>query len=247
MGFWPPLPRTAHAVEMLDRPAPFEDLAESLADIARLNWAFGGRHITVIHVRRLLDGAPRDRTITVLDVGTGGADIPRALARWARRAGRRIRILALDRDPLMLACARRAGASYPEITLLQGDGLALPVRPDSIDIVISALTLHHLEPAPAVRYLAEMSAAARIGVVVNDLVRGRAAYAVVWLATRVLTRNRMSRHDGPLSVLRAYTPDEVRVLCEKAGLCAVRVLRYPHLARQCAVQAKAGTNGAVRT
>lgn len=239
MGLFPPLPRAEHAVEMLDRPAPFGELAQSLADIARLNALFGGRHITLTHVKRLLAGAPRDRAITLLDVGTGGADIPRALARWARRAGRRIRILALDRDPAMLAFARQASASYPEIVLLQGDALALPVRPDSIDIAISALTLHHLEPAAAVRYLAEMDAAARIGLVVNDLVRSRAAYAIVWLATRALTRNRMSRHDGPLSVLRAYTPDEVRALCEKAGLFAARVIRYPRLARQCAVCATA--------
>ena len=230
-----PLPRAADAIEMLDRPAPFADLAESLADIARLNALFGGRHITLTHVKRLLARAPRDRVTTVLDVGTGGADIPQALARWARRAGRRLRILALDRDSAMLACARHAAASYPEIVLLQGDALALPVRPRSIDIVISALTLHHMEPAAARRYLAEMDTTARVGLVVNDLTRSRIAYVIVWLATRALTRNRMSRHDGPLSVLRAYTPAEVRILCEQAGLVAVRVLRYPHLARQCAV------------
>ena len=223
---------------MLDRPAPFADLSQSLADVARLNALFGGRHITLIQVKRLLAGAPRGRAITVLDVGTGGADMPRALARWARRAGRRIRILALDRDPATLAVARRATARYPEIVLLQGDALALPVRARSVDVVISALTLHHLEPAAAVRYLAEIDATARMGFVVNDLVRSRAAYAVVWLATRALTRNPMSRHDGPLSVLRAYTPREVQALCEKAGLFDVRVLRYPQLARQCAVRAK---------
>ena len=238
MGLFPPLPRAEHAVEMLDRPAPFPDLAQSLADIARLNALFGGRHITLTHVKRLLAGAPRDRAVTLLDVGTGGADIPRALTRWARRAGRRIRILALDRDPAMLAFARHASASYPEIVLLQGDAAALPVRPGSIDIVISALTLHHLEPAAAARHLAEMDATARIGLLVNDLVRSRAAYVVVWLVTRALTRNRMSRHDGPLSVLRAYTPDEVRTLCENAGLHAVRVFRYPELARQCVVGTK---------
>jgi trans-aconitate methyltransferase len=231
-----PLPRAAHAVEMLDRPSPLADLAESLADIARLNALFGGRRITLTHVKRLLARAPREQVITVLDVGTGGADIPRALARWGRRAGRRLRIVALDRDPAMLALARRATAAYPEIVLVQGDALALPVRPRSIDIVISALTLHHLEPAPARRYLREMDAAARLGLVVNDLARSRVAYAVVWLATRALTRNRMSRHDGPLSVLRAYTPAEVRALCGQAGLVAVRVRRYPHLARQCAVR-----------
>ena len=223
---------------MLDRPASFTDLRQSLADIARLNALFGGRRITLAQVKRLIAGAPRDRLITVLDVGTGGADIPRFLARWARRAGRRIRVLALDRDPAMLAVARLDAARYPEIVLLQGDALALPVRPRAVDVVISALTLHHLEPEDAVRCLAEMDAAARTGFVVNDLARSRVAYVVVWLATRALARNRMSRHDGPLSVLRAYTPDEVRALCEKAGLFDVRVLWYPRLARQCAVRAK---------
>src|SRR5262249_49348906 len=158
---------------------------------------FGGRLLTVRHVRRLLAGVPADRTITVLDVGTGGADIPCAIARWARRTGRRIRILVLDRDPATLAVARRAIAPYGEIVLLQGDALALPVRAGSVDVVISALTLHHLEPAAAVLSLSEMDAAARLGVLVNDLMRSRAAYCAVWLATRVLTRNAMSRHDGP--------------------------------------------------
>jgi len=238
MLFLPTLRRAEHAVEMLDRPAPFADLAESLADVARLNAIFGGRHITVDHVKRMLADVPRDRTITILDVGTGGADIPRALARWARRTGRRVLILALDRDSATLAFARQVAAPYPEIVLLQSDALALPVRPGSVDVVISALTLHHLEAAAAVRHLAEMDAAARTGILVNDLMRSRAAYCAVWLATRALTRNRMSRHDGPLSVLRAYTPDEVRALCEKAGLFDVRVHRYPQLARQCAVRVK---------
>lgn len=241
MRLLPPLPRAEDAVELLDRPAPFADLSQSLADVSRLNGLFGGRSITLTWVKRLLAGAPRDRAITVLDVGTGGADIPRALARWARRARRRLRILALDRDRATLAVARRATARYPEIVLLQGDALALPVQPRSIDVVISALTLHHLEPAAAVRYLAEMDAAARMGFVVNDLLRSRTAYAAVWLATRALTRNRMSRHDGPLSVLRAYTPAEVRSLCEKAGLFDVRVLRYRRLARQCAVRGEAAS------
>ncbi len=223
---------------MLDRPAPFADLSQSLADVARLNALFGGRRITLAHVKRLTAGLPLDRQLTILDVGTGGADIPKTLARWARRAGRRVRILALDRDLPTLAVARRAAVRYPEIVLLQGDALALPVRPRSVDVVISALTLHHLEPEDAVRYLVQMDAAARVGIVVNDLVRSRAAYVLVWLATRVLTRNRMARHDGPLSVLRSYTPGEVRALCEKAGMFDVRVFRYPWLVRQCTVRAK---------
>jgi 2-polyprenyl-3-methyl-5-hydroxy-6-metoxy-1,4-benzoquinol methylase len=234
----PPLARAAHAVEMLDRPAPPSDLAESLTDVARLNTLFGGCFVTLANLKRLIAGVARDRRITVLDVGTGGADIPRALVRWARRAGRPIRVIALDRDHATLGLARRRSARYPEIVVLEADALALPVRADVVDVAISALMLHHLEPADAVRSLSEMDAAAGLGVVVNDLMRSRIGYALVWLATRVFTNNRMSRHDGPLSVRRAYTPEEVRALCEKAGLFDVRVHRYRMFVRQCAVRAK---------
>jgi Methyltransferase domain len=158
------------------------------------------------------------------------------LVRWARRRGRRIRVLALDRDSATLKYARGYAAAYPEITLVQGDALALPVRPGSVDLVISALTLHHLQPEEATRYLAEMDAAARLGWVVNDLVRSRAA--LVWLLTRLFSRSAMARHDGPMSILRSYTPPEVTALCEKAGLFDVKVVHHHAFIRQCAVRAK---------
>src|SRR4029450_3482839 len=157
-----------------------------------------------------------DRLVTVLDVGTGGADIPRAVVRRARRAGRHIRVFALDRAPATLRIATEATRKYPEITFLRGDALSLPIRPGAVDLVISAMTLHHLEPDPAGRYLSEMDGAARVGFVVNDLVRTRLAHAVVWLITRFITRSAISRHDGPLSGLGSYTPPEGR------GVRAVR-------------------------
>jgi len=239
MRLVPPFSRAEHAVEMLDLPAPPGDRAETLADVARLNALFGGRVMTVSHLKRLIAALPLARPVTVLDVGTGGADLPIALVRWARRAGRRIRVLALDRDRTTLDVARRVTRPYPEIQLLQGDALALPLHARSVDVLVSALMLHHLTPDAAVGSLAEMERAARLGFVVNDLVRSRTAYGLVWLATRILTRNRMSRHDGPLSVRRAYTPDELRTLCEKGGLFDVRVRVYRMLARQCAVRTRA--------
>jgi hypothetical protein len=67
--------------------------------------------------------------------------------------------------------------------------------------------------------------------VVNDLIRSRLAYLIVWLATRLFTRNHMSRHDGPLSVLRAYTPGEIRDFARQAGLEEIRITRYRWLSR----------------
>ena len=230
--------RDAEAVELMDRPASLEEISGSLRAIVRFNGLFGGRRLTLRHVRDLLDGLPADRAVTVLDVGAGAADIPVTLVRWARRAGRRIRVFALDRGTFTLRVARRHAAAYPEITFVQGDALALPVAPESVDVVISAMTLHHLQPEEATSYLSEIDAAARLGWVVNDLVRGRAAHRLVWLVTRLCSRSAMARHDGPLSVLRSYTPSEVAALCEKAGLFDIRVVHHAWFIRQCAVRTK---------
>jgi hypothetical protein len=233
-----PIERDAEAVELMDRPASLEEVSGCLHTIVRLNGLFGGRRLTLRHVRDLLEGLPADRAVTVLDVGAGAADIPVTLVRWARRAGRRIRVLALERGTFTLRVARRRIAAYPEITLVQGDALALPVSPGSVDLVISAMTLHHFRPEEAVRYLAEIDAAARLGWVVNDLVRGRAAHRLVSALTRLLSRSPVARHDGPLSVLRSYTPPEVAALCEKAGLFDVIVVHHAVFIRQCAVRKK---------
>jgi ubiquinone/menaquinone biosynthesis C-methylase UbiE len=128
--------------------------------------------------------------------------------------------------------------AYPEIVFLRGDALSLPIRPGSVDLTISAMTLHHLEPEAGVRYLAEMDATARVGMIVNDLVRSHIAHAVVWLITRFITRSAISRHDGPLSVRRSYTPHEVSGLCEQAGVRDASVVHHWPYFRFCAVRAK---------
>lgn len=230
MPLLPELPRAHGAVELLDHPAPLSELEANLGDLARLNRYFGGAWVTRSHLVQLL-GTRRGEAVTVLDVGSGGADIPIDLVRWARRRGLPLRVIAADRDYRILEVARRRAAAYPEIRFVQADGLRLPVRAGGVDAAISSLTLHHLEPDEAPGLLREMARVSRHGFVVNDLMRGRVAYALVWLATRLFAWNRMSRHDGPLSVLRAYTSREIVALARRAGIPRIRITRHRLLLR----------------
>ncbi len=218
--------RADGAVEFLDRPVPAADRDASLADVDRLNAWFGGHRLTVAHVERLAARADRARPLVVVDVGGGRGDFAARLIRWAGRAGRSVRVVVVDRE---------AGPGRAGVVRVRADAGALPFREGSVDVVTTSLTLHHLEPDGAVRALAEMAAAARLGVVVNDLLRTRFSLALVWLATRVVCRHRFSRHDGPLSVRRAYAPGELRTLAEKAGIGRLRITRHPMLARVVAV------------
>jgi len=79
--------------------------------------------------------------------------------------------------------------------------------------------------------LAEMRAASRDAIVVVDLPRHRLAWLAVWLTTRLRGCHPVSRHDGPLSVRRAYSARELAVLAGKARLVHFTVRRFPWLAR----------------
>jgi 2-polyprenyl-3-methyl-5-hydroxy-6-metoxy-1,4-benzoquinol methylase len=223
--------REEHRLEHLDRPLPVADLAASLADLDDLNARFGGHRLSVREVARRIEPLPRDRRVAVVDVGGGRGDFALHLVAWARREGRSLRVIVVDRDATTAALARRHCARAPEIAVIQADATALPVREGGVDVAVSVLTLHHLDPDGAATMLAEMRAAARAALVVIDLPRSRVAWLAVWLTTRLLRCHPISRHDGPLSVRRAYSVAELGVLAGKARLARFTVRQFTSLVR----------------
>jgi len=222
-----PPPREASRIELMDHlDASPAELARSLTDIARLN-RIGATQTILRHVAPFLARQRTGETLRILDVGTGAADIPLALARWARRRGHRVRVVALEVHPAILRYAAQAVDGTPEVRLVAGDALEPPIRPGSVDVALCSLVLHHLPEEAVVALFRRLAELVRLGFVVSDFRRGRLAWAAVWLVTRAVSRNRMTRHDGPLSVRRAYTPVELARLATCAELRDMRWHRAP--------------------
>lgn len=208
------------------------DLLENLRDLARINRVLGGVSLSAwalgqfVHVPHM-PGQHRVPTIVqslhVLDVGTGYGDIPRSLLRRGVRAPR-LDIIATDINPQIVKFA--AHAHHGALRFAAANGLHLPFADASLDVVMCSLALHHFAPDAAVALLVEMARVARRGVIFNDIVRSWPGLAGAWLLGRLLSTNRLTRHDGLASVQRAYTPDELRALAQRAGLrmIAMRVL-----------------------
>ena len=218
--------RRTDALELLD--GPLDDpaaLAANLRDLRRVNRWLGGVRLSADAIDAL---AAHREQLTLLDVGTGGADIPLALLRRARVRGRALAIVGIDSRPEVLAAALVADpsvATTPGLELHVGDGRALPYPDRSFDVVHASLVVHHLSPDAAVTLLREMARVARLGVVVNDLDRSRAGWIGAWLLGHFLTANRFTRHDAPRSVRRAYRAREMTAMLRDAGLTPVRTLR----------------------
>jgi ubiquinone/menaquinone biosynthesis C-methylase UbiE len=223
-----PTPPHSEAVELLDTPGtiPASTLAHNLRDIRRVNRFAGGTAVVLRHLPELLMDVPRGATVTLLDIATGSGDIPRALVHWGRRRGYDLRVLATDVSEDVLAVARRETANEPAITIEACDARALPYRDGAFDIAVCSLALHHFPRADAVRVLAEMGRVCRRGVILNDLVRTWPGYVGAWLLGNATTTNRLTRHDAPLSILRAFTLEELEAMAREAGLLGIAVTSH---------------------
>lgn len=208
--------------ELLDHPdADPRVVRDSLHHIARSNRWFGGWWAVRHGLGRVLDAVPHQRPLTLLDIGTGLADLPRAAVAWAAIRGITLVPIGLERHRTAAALASQNGVS----TLLGCAG-ALPVRAKSVDVVIASQLVHHLAPEAIVSFCREADRIARLGVVIADLRRSRWAMAGFWVGSRLLGFDRATREDGITSVRRGFTVAELAALLGRAGIQA-RVERTP--------------------
>lgn len=197
----------------------------ALRGLARLNRLSGAvRHVWA-PIAELARSAGGGRPLRVLDIATGGGDIPLGLWRRAKRRGVQLELLAADISPIALDFARRQAAKQQaEIEFHELDALGDPL-PDGIDIVICSLFLHHLSNANAEQLIRVMSRAARRLVVVSDLVRSRAAWLQVWFGAHIVSRSPIVHTDGPRSVRAAFTAAEALAMVARTGVSDAQV-RY---------------------
>lgn len=230
MSLWTVAP--SRQAELMDDPSlATADHLHALSALARINAFSGTAPQLAAAIRRLTAPAlPLDRPLEIVDVACGGGDVTlalaRRLARQQRRQGRAgsqvaITLTGIDLSPRAIDRARdlaaqARGADCAPVAFAVRDVVADGCP--ACDVAATSLFLHHLDDADAIRVLQSLAAAARIGVVVSDLLRSRAGLVLAMLGTTVLSSSRVARVDGPLSVRAARTLPEYRNLFDHAGL-----------------------------
>lgn len=197
-------PRRRRGVEILDDPSTDPVVRErSLSDVRISNQLLGGTRAVLTEIARLLPSL--GATATLLDVGTGLADIPARARTLAKRHGVALATFGVDEaESLARTNARTLDGS------LCGDARQLPFASHSVDIVTCSQVLHHFEDRELAVILTELNRVARRAVIVSDLRRSWLAAAGFWCVSTVLRFHPVTRHDGVVSVLRGFTARELR-------------------------------------
>lgn len=213
-------PRRKRGVELLDDPAVAPELMmRSMMDVERANLFFGGVHAALEELKPALGEVPR--CATLLDVGTGTADIPAAMRSLAEKHGVTLRTIGFDCSEALLYRHRDRHSS-----VVRGDALRLPFRDKSADIVMCSQVLHHFREPEAMQLISEMNRVARARVVISDLRRSWIAAGGLWVASFLLGFHSVSRHDGVVSVMRGFVPQELSALVASATGQRARVNRH---------------------
>jgi 2-polyprenyl-3-methyl-5-hydroxy-6-metoxy-1,4-benzoquinol methylase len=213
---------TGIGAELLDRPdADPAVVAESLRNIARANRWFGGAAAVRFGLARTLGQVPAGSTLSLLDLGTGLGDLPRAAVRWGAARGIRVAPIGLELNRSAAALARSSGLA----TAVACAGVP-PVRDKGVDIVLVSQVAHHLTHSSVVHLVRTCDRLARRAVILADLRRHPLAPPFYWCGARLLRFDPVTVADGMTSLRRGFTRPELENLLAKAGV-AGRVDRRP--------------------
>ncbi|GAB4405773.1 MAG: class I SAM-dependent methyltransferase [Bacteroidia bacterium] len=178
---------------------PTADLHRNLYELDVINRLLGGYRISLDGLRRVLR---HDRPSVLVDIGSGGGDTLKHIARWNRRQGYDLRLAGVDLKPDCIAYATQHDP-HPDIRFICDDYRVVFDHLPHIDLLHASLFCHHLTDGQIVA-LIDLAQRQGCTLLINDLMRHPLAYYAIGLLTRLFSRSYLVKHDAPRSVLRGF-------------------------------------------
>lgn len=215
----PDFTRRATEEELMDDHSLANDaLRQNLDELETINTWLGGYAPVLNALERLRPQFPAGRPLRLADLGSGGGDTLRQVARWARQRQIPVELIGVDASPFMLEYAAAKAHSFPEISFQQHDIFSPEFQRQPFDIITCSLFCHHFPDDILAPLLAQCKAQASTAVVINDLHRHPLAYySIKWL-TRLFRGSYLVQNDAPLSVARAFSRQDWQRLLQQANI-----------------------------
>ena len=201
--------------EWMDEPCSYEDFRACLIDLAQVNRLTLASRPTLHWLDRLVAAHPPTEPLRIVDVGSGGGDMLRQIAGWAKHRAVQVQLTGIDLNPHAARAARELTPANMDIDWITGDAFSYT---QTADVILSSLFTHHLPEPEIVRFLAWMEAVARRGWFINDLVREETPLQLFTVLSRLARWHRFVRHDGPVSFRRSFREDDWRRMISAAGI-----------------------------
>jgi len=184
-----------------------DEVRDSLLDLRGINRKFGG----FASVRHLIDSVARryhKGSLQLLDVAGGTGDV---MLNVCQELAKKVRLQTTILDRALT----HMNGTREKFTRVAGDAVSLPFASGSFDVVSCNLFLHHLEPEQVAVFFNEALRVARLAVIASDIRRNRWHWIAAHIG-KLKYRSRLTCHDAPVSIRRAYTIAEARAMARNS-------------------------------
>ncbi|MEJ6792337.1 MAG: methyltransferase domain-containing protein [Lacinutrix sp.] len=189
-------------------------LHDTLDKLAKINQWLGGNIVTINGLKKGLKNHPKDKTITIIDLGCGGGDILREVSVFGKKNEYKFQLIGIDANPHTVNYAIKLSEEYDNIKFKAIDIFSDEFEALEYDLVLTTLFLHHFKEYQLVSFLKPVLEKAKLGIVVNDLHRHKLAYYLFKLLCTTI-KNKTIVEDGLTSVLRGFKRNELKDISEK--------------------------------
>ena len=218
MGFFISTKQRTEKEELMDDFSIGGDLMRDTLDkLEKINRWLGGNKVTISGLKEILKNHPKEKELSIVDIGCGHGDILRDVAIFAKKNGYKVNLIGIDANPTAIDYAKELSKNYSEINFETEDIFSEKFKNRKFDIVLATLFLHHFKEKQLVSFLDNTYRQTKIGIVVNDLHRHKVAY-YLFLLLSIFISNKMIIEDGLTSVLRGFKRGDLKKISQKINV-----------------------------
>lgn len=214
----PDFSRRSEDLEIMDNLAcEGEVVAQTLRELETINALLGGNAVTIDAIARVAGNIERSRKLEICDLGCGSGDMLRLIHGWATRKGKDVKLTGIDANPFIVEFAKDRTKGLP-INYQAVDIFSQDFQSQKFDIVIGTLFYHHFSSDALAAFFARLKTQTKHAIVINDIHRHWLAYYSIRWLTKLFSRSSMVKFDAPLSVLRAFSKQDLKEILKDAGI-----------------------------
>jgi 2-polyprenyl-3-methyl-5-hydroxy-6-metoxy-1,4-benzoquinol methylase len=194
-----------------------KDMDQALRELEIINLWLGGNKVSLNGLQRLLKNKDLNHPLKIADLGCGGGDIMKFLAKWGRKNGIKMTLTGIDANPYIINYAKENTKDFPEINYESMNIFSREFQEKKYDIIHCCLFTHHFTNEELEFLFTKFKKQVKLGIIINDLHRHWLAYYSIKFITALISKSVMVKNDGPVSVLRAFKKDDLQKILVNSG------------------------------
>jgi 2-polyprenyl-3-methyl-5-hydroxy-6-metoxy-1,4-benzoquinol methylase len=197
------------------------DLNKTLYRLSTINKYLGNTSSILKAVKKEVLKA--NKPLKIIDLGCGGGDNLRAIAKWCQTKHYAVELLGIDGNTHILKYARQLNRQNTAINYLEADILDTAFVLPTCDILISSHFMYHFSDTEIVDFFKKSKKSISTQIIFSELQRNSIAYSLFKIGAIFLPFSSIVKQDGLAAIRRAFTKTELIYILEQAEFIRYKI------------------------